>query len=230
MISMSAWGCGGNPVLGAIVSSLHTLSEPQPMRSGSWYSANEKWCLASSQPWFAPPRLSKGLRSIILLLRFIEARFISAISPRSHVSGPLKEETIETHRFQYVSSGSRSLGDLRQSRSKRLLFACGGRARPRQSDGFEGDYPTGTADRRRPPPPHLTQGGVERGRPQPARSRVPGVERGRGRRSLCLRAIRGAARHGAARRADVIWSRPCGADPARVPDRVSGSDDRSPSG
>src|SRR6516162_642728 len=108
MISMSACGCGGNPVFGAIVSSFHTLSEPQPMRSGSWYSANEKWCLASSQPWLAPPRLSKGLRSIILLLRFIEARVVSAMSPRSDVSGPLKEETIETHRFQYGSSGSRS--------------------------------------------------------------------------------------------------------------------------
>jgi len=30
------------------------------------------------------------------------------MSPRSDVSGPLKEETIETHRFQYGSSGSRS--------------------------------------------------------------------------------------------------------------------------
>src|SRR6516162_8794868 len=170
MISMSAWGCGGNPVFGAIVSSFHTLSEPQPMRSGSWYSANEKWCLASSQPWFAPPRLSKGLRSIILLLRFIEARFISAISPRSHVSGPLKEETIEIHRFQYGSSGSRSLGDLRQGCSKRLLFAYGRRTRPREGDSFEGDCPARAADRRGPPPPHLTPAGVERSRPEPAGS------------------------------------------------------------
>src|SRR6516165_7474572 len=154
----------------------------------------------------------------------------SAMRRRSDVSGRLKEETIETHRFRYGSSGSRSLGDLRQGRAKRLLFACGPRARPRQSDGFEGNYPAGTADRRRPPPPHLTQGGVERGRPQPARSRVASVERGRGRRSLCWRAIRGATRHGTARRADVIWSRSCGADPARVPELLSGSDDRYPSG
>src|SRR5437899_3240568 len=66
MISMSACGWGGKPAPGAMVSSFHTRNAPQCTRLGSWYSAKEKWCLASSQPWLAAPRVARGRRSIMV--------------------------------------------------------------------------------------------------------------------------------------------------------------------
>src|ERR1700761_4316485 len=65
MISMLACGWAGKPWPGAISSSFHTRSFPQPMRLGSWYSPKEKWWVVSSQPKSKRPRLSLERSSIM---------------------------------------------------------------------------------------------------------------------------------------------------------------------